>query len=381
MEWIVDDNYLYGKYGTIKKFKKKTKIAAFDLDYTIVRPTGGKKFSDSDNDWIFFNDSVKPKILNYYENDYTIIIMSNQKGISSGKVNMKTWQKKIGNIANALTIPFVILASLRNDLYRKPRTSLWDKFILCDKKKSFYCGDAGGLPKRTINGRTIKKDFSDSDLKFALNVGIKFMHRDEFIYGHVSKMPLVNMNYPHYMDHNIGKRREPNMESKSSIKKFEPYKKQEIIINVGYPGSGKSYYTKKYIVPNNYVYINRDTLKTTIKCIKLCERALKEGKCVVIDNTNPSIEVRKRYIDIAKKYKVFVRCIWFTTSYELSMHNNIYRNSVTNGNTRIVPRVGYNIYRKKFEKPKKKEGIRKIIKKNFTLDVNNVNDKYYHFLY
>lgn len=37
-----------------------------------------------------------------------------------------------------------------------------------DMKKSFYCGDAAGRKDAK------HKDFSDSDLKFALNVGIEF---------------------------------------------------------------------------------------------------------------------------------------------------------------------------------------------------------------
>ncbi len=37
-----------------------------------------------------------------------------------------------------------------------------------DLKKSFYCGDAAGR----VKGK--KKDFSDSDYKFALNINITF---------------------------------------------------------------------------------------------------------------------------------------------------------------------------------------------------------------
>ena len=62
-----------------------------------------------------------------------------------------------------------------------------------DIKSSFYCGDAAGLPKRNINNLTIPKDFSDSDLKFALNIGLKFMHRDEFVYNVQQE---IEINYP-----------------------------------------------------------------------------------------------------------------------------------------------------------------------------------------
>ena len=39
-----------------------------------------------------------------------------------------------------------------------------------DLKESFYCGDAAGRPAT----KNKEKDFSDSDLKFAKNTGLKF---------------------------------------------------------------------------------------------------------------------------------------------------------------------------------------------------------------
>ncbi|CAG8770497.1 2087_t:CDS:2, partial [Dentiscutata heterogama] len=76
----------------------------------------------------------------------------------------------------------------------------------------------------------------------------------------------------------------------------------EVVMFVGYPASGKSTFAKKWLVNYGYVHVNQDTMKTKQKCIQACETALKENKSVVIDNTNPSIESRKQYIDIAKQY-------------------------------------------------------------------------------
>jgi len=41
---------------------------------------------------------------------------------------------------------------------------------------SFYCGDAAGRPKTA----TRPKDFSDTDIKFAHNVGLTFKTPEEF---------------------------------------------------------------------------------------------------------------------------------------------------------------------------------------------------------
>ena len=65
------------------------------------------------------------------------------------------------------------------DEYRKPAVGMWNylqdklskgKATKLDIEKSFYCGDAAGRPKTA----TTKADFSDSDIKFALNLGLKF---------------------------------------------------------------------------------------------------------------------------------------------------------------------------------------------------------------
>lgn len=69
------------------------------------------------------------------------------------------------------------LAATDNDLYRKPSPEMWKYFttkvnggIKIDTKISFYCGDAAGRPKTD----TKPKDFSDGDLKFALNSKVPF---------------------------------------------------------------------------------------------------------------------------------------------------------------------------------------------------------------
>ena len=75
-------------------------------------------------------------------------------------------------ISKEMDIEMQAYLALEDDQYRKPGTKMWDLLeahndgILIDKTKSFYCGDAAGRK----DGK--HKDFSDSDLKFGLNVGV-----------------------------------------------------------------------------------------------------------------------------------------------------------------------------------------------------------------
>ena len=176
--WITESDYLHGIFG--KSIESK-KIAGFDLDHTIIKPIDNKTFSKNDEDWEFFNNDVPKKLLKYHMEGYKIVIYTNQKGILKKNPCIDIWKSKIEKMANILQIPFTIIASIMDDYTRKPRTFMFDKLIKYDKETSFYCGDAGGLKERTING-SIFKDFSDGDLKFAINLGIKFIHRDEFIF-------------------------------------------------------------------------------------------------------------------------------------------------------------------------------------------------------
>lgn len=71
-----------------------------------------------------------------------------------------------------------------DDEYRKPSTTLWDLFeskynsgIKVDRNTSFFCGDAAGRKTAT------HKDFTDTDLKFALNVGVPFKTPENLFLG------------------------------------------------------------------------------------------------------------------------------------------------------------------------------------------------------
>ena len=92
---------------------------------------------------------------------------------------------------------------------------------------------------------------------------------------------------------------------------------------VGCPGSGKSHFAKTHL--RNYHYINRDTLGNWQKCVTQTDEALSQGKSVVVDNTNPDKVSRQRYINIAKKHNLPVRCFVMTLDKEHIKHNNMVR--------------------------------------------------------
>ena len=53
------------------------KILGLDMDDTIIRIKSKAKFAKDQNDWEFWSDQVKPTILKYNNDGYSIVIFTN----------------------------------------------------------------------------------------------------------------------------------------------------------------------------------------------------------------------------------------------------------------------------------------------------------------
>lgn len=150
------------------------RMFAFDMDGTLIATKSGKTFAVDANDWRLWHPSIKPKLRTEHERGTYLAIISNQSGISAGKVTVEELKRKVDSIIAALGVPIDFICSIEDDIYRKPRPGMWELLLrsrcptaLC--QQSAYIGDAAGRPK--VSGRN--KDFSDSDLKLALNLDVE----------------------------------------------------------------------------------------------------------------------------------------------------------------------------------------------------------------
>uniref|UniRef100_A0AC35U940 Bifunctional polynucleotide phosphatase/kinase n=1 Tax=Rhabditophanes sp. KR3021 TaxID=114890 RepID=A0AC35U940_9BILA len=142
--------------------------------------------------------------------------------------------------------------------------------------------------------------------------------------------------------------------------------KQEMVILVGLPASGKSTLAKKWENKYNYGVINRDTLNTQVKCLTIANQMIEEGRSVVIDNTNMNAVSREKYIDLAKTHKISIRCFHFNLTPEHCIHNNAFRQRI--GTDRAHDRVDKNVIwrlQRTYEKPELDEGFESIVTVNF----------------
>jgi len=315
-----------------------TGIACFDLDYTLIKPKSGKKFPIDHTDWEFlFKNKIKQYLTTLIKNNYIIVIFTNQKGISKNKTTIEELTQKLNNIQNKLNIHFNILISTIDDKYRKPMTGMW-QFLLdqtninVDYENSFYVGDAAG---RIYNK---KKDHSNDDRNFAFNIKLEFFTPEKF-FDELDGDHTTNTNnlksYKENITFNI------NNEDKN------------MILLVGPPSSGKSYLSNSLF--KNYKRINQDTLKTKKKCLDKTIKYLENNKNVIIDNTNPTKDNRKEYLDLATKYGYKKYIINMNIPKNVVKYLNMYRTQLSNN--KVLPDVVYNVFYKKYEQPTDGEGI------------------------
>lgn len=143
---------------------------------------------------------------------------------------------------------------------------------------------------------------------------------------------------------------------------------------VGFPASGKSFFANTYMVPKGYDYVNRDTLGSWQKCVNKCTRSIQEGSSVVIDNTNPDVESRARYIDCAKRAGVQCRCFMFTTSHYQARHNEKFR-EITDKTHKPINDMIMNSFKSKYKEPEISEGFTEVVKINFVPRFSNSQDE------
>lgn len=299
----------------IGKPRFRSKIAAFDFDETIIKPKSNSVVPKDVDDWQWLRPNVPEIIAKYYEKGYGIYIFTNQS---------RKWKQQmienVSNALNALNVPLTIVISFDKATY-KPNPAMFLEAMGANiekvkKDKSFYCGDALGR----VN------DHSDSDLKFGQNIGLVVKSPEDIFPPSFVKKPVVT-----------------SVTSVTSVASV-----QEIILMVGYPGSGKSTWVDENLP--KYVALRGDDLKLTPRILKAAKEPLENKQSVVIDATNPTVEKRAEYIAFANKHNVPIRCVHISTPYDESLIRNNMRD-------KPVPKIAFNVYRKRFAQPLKTEGF------------------------
>ncbi|KAK6605058.1 bifunctional polynucleotide phosphatase/kinase [Botrytis cinerea] len=355
---------------------KRNKVAAFDFDSTLIQTSSGKKHPTNGQDWKWWHPSVPTMLRKLYLDDGLVVHFLflcrcdqqpswyfTQNGPQTPKARLAEFKSKVSAVFNHINIPVSIYVATEKDIYRKPRMGMWkelledyDIHLPGDLKlqESIFVGDAAG--RHASTGKS--KDFSCSDRNFAENVGIKFYtpknifstkHRDRSLAP--SNQEITALKTPQV------------------VQKDNP---KDIVILCGSPGAGKSTFYWKQLEPLGYSRVNQDILKTKRdRCFKVAGQYLDEGRSVVVDNTNADRDVRSKWIALAAKHSVPIRCVHFLTSVQVCEHNDAVRalNETMNPEKRkILPKLAFTSFTSRYQRPELIEGFQDITEVPFKFE-------------
>jgi predicted kinase len=132
----------------------------------------------------------------------------------------------------------------------------------------------------------------------------------------------------------------------------------ELAILIGVPGSGKSSWRRQHRAA--HVLVSKDLMPNVrdreAQQLRLVEEALRQGRDVVVDNTNPSRAARAPLIALARKHGARVVAVYFVCDVATA----IARNEQREGRAR-VPKVAIFTARKRMQPPETDEGFDDII--------------------
>ncbi|XP_063245119.1 uncharacterized protein F21D5.5 isoform X2 [Bacillus rossius redtenbacheri] len=339
---------------TSKGVEGRSKIAAYDLDGTLISTKSGRVFPKDTDDWQILHPEVPGKLKELWAAGHKVVLLTNQAGIGRGTLKAGDFKGKVCKVAARLGVPLQVFVSAGKGVYRKPAPGMWNTLIrqkndgvAVDMKASFYCGDAAGREANWAPKK--KKDFSSSDRLFALNVGLRFFTPEEHFLGHRP----APFKLPSFDPADLFTKPPPLCEPSDAA-----------VVSDKQEGSGKSFLARSRLVPAGYCHVNRDTLGSWQRCISAADSALASGRSVAIDNTNPDRESRARFLEVARRHGVPCRCFLMGAGPELARHNNRFREFTDSSHVPVSEMV-INMFKSKYEEPTTGEGFSAVVKINF----------------
>lgn len=184
-DFILHGDSVWYRTGTMVDIPTRNKVAAFDLENTLIWSEAGLPYTRTAYDWVPTTNYSKlcDAIGSLIQDGWTIVIFANQ--LENNPRHTGTALERINNFIEVVKIeqpqfnPFVYVA-IRDDRNRKPRIGMWNLFYshtgIIPSPASFYCGDAIG-PKDP----NPLYQWSTHDTDFAKAIGLAIYTPDEIL--------------------------------------------------------------------------------------------------------------------------------------------------------------------------------------------------------
>lgn len=132
----------------------------------------------------------------------------------------------------------------------------------------------------------------------------------------------------------------------------------ELVIFTGLQASGKSTFYRTYFA-GTHELVSKDLMRNkknrALKQARLIEKALQEGRSLVVDNTNPAPEDRASIIEFGKSYGAEIIGYYFESNPRECLERNRQRSGKA-----LVPDVGIYATLKKLARPTRAEGFHRL---------------------
>jgi bifunctional polynucleotide phosphatase/kinase len=333
-QWVVRAGLYMYKLHPDNNINSKV-VAAFDMDDTIIESKSGK-LSNGEHNWQIISPSVKEKLHELHNQGAYLVLISNQKllGQPPHGVTFVAFQDKINALMSELDVPFDFMCAVGVSVYRKPCMGMW-QFLTThrcpeyDPELSFFVGDAAGRP--ATSGR--KKDFADSDYKFAINSGVRFHTPEAFFYNSTDPLHVLLPSPERRDDKKIFMLASTRDVEGAALAQDEDALSAaltphglgpEILLLVAPAACGKSSLAKRFC-REGYERVNQDTLGSIQKCHAATREIISRQRSVVVDNTNLMFETRQDWVQLALSLMVPIRCVVLSTPKPVAMALNMFR--------------------------------------------------------
>lgn len=103
------------------KSQRDVQYIALDMDGTVIATKSGKVFAEDQHDWKLWDTNVSKTFRQLHSQGKSFLIVSNQNGVSKGKMTKQALRSKVETIITAIGVPVDFICSFEDDLNRKPR--------------------------------------------------------------------------------------------------------------------------------------------------------------------------------------------------------------------------------------------------------------------
>lgn len=248
--------------------------------------------------WILKYENIKKRMEKLRTKNHKIVIFTSQTKTEKRKIPMKVYKKNVETFLSQFGLPIQLFVVTGETKYKKPIPYMWqimeeyfNSNIIIEPDRCYYIGSSLNLIDRL----------------FAANLEIRFFTCEEYFKLQIVPTPQLPQFNP------------KNFQTNEILFSLVISAIQEIIVMVGRPCSGKTFFCKNYLHDYHYSYVT-GTTHHTIARLKKYLTATKRS--VVIDGINHTKKLRQEYIKIAKEFNVACRCFVMDVSRGQARHIN-----------------------------------------------------------